>query len=287
MKTGQIEALNIYPVKSLQGIQLQRAELTAQGLKWDRFWMIVNEDGLFATQRHFPAMATIKTELTSSSLRLSADGHGSIEIPFEYSQLTQRDAKVWGSECQVLDEGQEVSDWLVEVLGDWRGQKLSLVRMAADFQRQVSTNHTEGVANQTQFADGYPILVTNTASLQAVNDELQTQGFQAVNMERFRGNVVVKANHRFVEHQFPHMSLSADGGPLLHLCKPCERCKITGIDQSSGAVPEAGQPLRTLMGMSHIDKKGGFFGHNAVVAEAAKLELPITLSVGQTVYFHQ
>ena len=285
MKTGQIATLNIFPVKSLQGIALSQAELTPLGLKWDRFWMIVNEDGLFATQRHFPAMATIKTELTDNALRLSHHEHGSIDVPFEYSNLEQREAKVWSSECRVLDEGQAVSDWLTQALGLWRGQKLSLVRMAENFERQVSTNHTDGVSNQTQFADGYPVLVTNIASLDVLNQQLQSQDFKPVGMERFRGNIVVDSAQEFVEHQYPYLALSAQAAPLLHLCKPCERCKVTGIDQTSGQVVEPSQPLKTLMAMSHIDKKGGFFGHNAVLTETAKPELPVVLEVGQTVYF--
>lgn len=283
MSQAVISELNIFPVKSLQGIALQQAELTEQGIKWDRFWMIVNEDGQFATQRHLAHMAQIKTAINQDALILSHPDFEPLSIPLHYQGDDRRQAKVWNSECQVLDEGEQARAWLTEVLGQWRGQQLSLVRMATDFSRAVSENHTQGAANSTFFADGYPYLVCNTGSLHALNQKLLEQEQQAVPMSRFRGNIILQTDQAFIEHQSKYL-VFADG-QALHLCKPCQRCKVTGIDQNTGVVESSKQPLSTLLNMDHVEQKGAFFGQNAVVAQNSKGNLPMQVRVGDTVRF--
>lgn len=287
MCQGTISELHIYPVKSLQGIALQRAELTEQGLKWDRFWMIINEDGQFATQRHFAAMAQVTTAITDDSLVLSHPDAEPLSIALDYQGNSICDGKVWKSECKVLDEGQAASDWLTQVLGPWRGQKLRLVRMAEDFSRAVSEKHTQGASNTVNFADGYPYLVCNTASLEALNDKLIEQGESAIPMSRFRGNVVVDTDSPFIEHSKTQLSLAENGETVLNLCKPCERCKVTSIDQSTGESASPKQPLKTLLGMTHVNKKGAFFGQNGVITEQIKCQLPLFLAVGDKVWFEE
>ena len=283
MTQGVISELNIYPVKSLQGITLQQAELTEQGIKWDRFWMIVNEDGQFATQRHLAQMAQIKTEISAEHLILSHPEHESLLVPLIYKGEKVRQATVWKSDCKVLDEGDEAKQWLTKVIGLWRDQELSLVRMATDFSRAVSEKHTHGAANSTFFADGYPYLVCNTQSLDELNNLLQDKSEHAVPMSRFRGNIVVKTNDAFVEHRAEHLVLPT--GDQLHLCHPCQRCKVTSIDQTSGVVESPKEPLATLVNMEHVEQKGAFFGQNSVVAESSKHALPLTIKVGDSVSF--
>lgn len=288
MSQAVISELNIFPVKSLQGVALQQAELTEQGIRWDRFWMIVNDDGQFATQRHFTKMAQIKTELTAEALILSHPEASPLIISLQYQgDGNVRLGKVWGSECQVLDEGETARQWLTQLLGTWRDQSLSLVRMAPEYSREVSENHTvDGASNTTYFADGYPYLVCNTASLAELNKALEQQQEAPVPMSRFRANIVVDSDIAFIEHQSPELKFEQNEDASLHLCKPCQRCKITAIDQSSGEVEAPKQPLTTLMAMTHVDKKGAFFGQNAVVKETAKSRFPVHIKLGQTVIFN-
>lgn len=283
MTQGVISELNIYPVKSLQGITLQQAELTEQGIKWDRFWMIVNEDGQFATQRHLAQMAQIKTEISAEHLILSHPEHESLLVPLVYKGEKVRQATVWKSDCKVLDEGDEAKQWLTKVIGLWRDQELSLVRMATDFSRSVSEKHTAGASNSTYFADGYPYLVCNTQSLEQLNNLLQDKSEHAVPMSRFRGNIIVKTDDAFVEHRAEHLVLATED--KLHLCHPCQRCKVTSIDQMSGVVESPKEPLATLVNMEHVEQKGAFFGQNSVIAESSKHALPLTIKVGDSVSF--
>ena len=47
MSKVQISQLNIYPVKSLKGISLNESEVTVEGLKYDRNWMIIDSENKF------------------------------------------------------------------------------------------------------------------------------------------------------------------------------------------------------------------------------------------------
>lgn len=286
MAQGIIAELHIYPVKSLRGVSLQSAELTEEGIKWDRFWMIVNEDGLFASQRHFAAMAQVETAITDDALILSHPNAEPLVVPLEYQGDIERDGKVWKSECRVLDEGPQASEWLTSVLGTWRGQKLSLVRMAQDFSRAVSEKHTNGVSNSVYFADGYPYLVCNRASLKVLNEKLEEQTESPVPMSRFRGNLIIETDQAFIEHNKAALVFRNElNEASLNLCKPCERCKVTSIDQTSGEVQSPKQPLKTLLDMTHVNKKGAFFGQNGVISEQTKGDLPVFVHVGDKVSF--
>lgn len=280
MAQGRIVSLNVYPVKGCAGISLDSAQVGDEGLHWDRFWMIIDVNNNFVSQRQLGLMATIKTAFIDSCLVLSHDTAPDLKVSLSFNgSRTKILSKVWGSECQVFDEGEEASHWLTEVLGEFRSGALRLVRMAEGFQRQVSQNHTENI-HHTHFADGYPILVTNTASLAALNRQLQHGDFSSVDMQRFRANIVIDSELPFIENQFPVMHIISDKSSVaLHLCKPCERCKVIGIDQQTGKTVEPKQPLATLMSMDHVDKKGAYFGHNAVVLTSGEI------SLGQEVTF--
>ena len=54
-----LSGLFIYPVKSLGGISLPAAELTPQGLRHDRRWLLVDERNRFLTQREHAEMALL------------------------------------------------------------------------------------------------------------------------------------------------------------------------------------------------------------------------------------
>lgn len=287
-QTGIIQEISIYPVKSLKGISLNQAVMTPLGLKWDRFWMIVNDDGLFMSQRNIPAMATISTQLTDNHLVLSHAEFGEFNIPLQYAgpddiNATLINAKVWQSECAVLDEGDKVSSWLTSILGPFRGQELRLVRLKPETQRYVSNKHTDGEIHQTYFADGYPFLVATSASLDALNEKLKAQSESAVPMSRFRANIVIAETEPFIEHQFKYLQL-ADVGTL-HLCKPCERCKMTAIDQTTGEVRSTKQPLKTLFTLQNVADKGAYFGHNGVLIEQSFQMDRAKIQVGDQITF--
>jgi len=69
----KVSELYLYPVKSLKGFQLEQAELTPLGLKYDRAWMIIDDSYQCITQRKHPQMVLIKTAIEKNCLKISAE----------------------------------------------------------------------------------------------------------------------------------------------------------------------------------------------------------------------
>lgn len=94
------------------------------------------------------------------------------------------------------------------------------------------------------FADGYPLLVTTTGSLDALN-ALIAEGDHAVEgplpMERFRPNLVVSGTGAWDEDAWARVAV---GEVTFKVAKMCGRCVVTTTDQRTA---ERGrEPLRTL-----------------------------------------
>ncbi|MBE0487963.1 MAG: MOSC N-terminal beta barrel domain-containing protein [Halomonas sp.] len=269
----RITQLNIYPVKSLGGISLDEARLTAEGLAHDRRWMVVDDVGRFVTQRQLPAMARIRVGLEPDALVLTHPGASPLRVPLEAGELSRRSVYVWEDRCDALDEGAEAREWLGAVLGDLRGSGLGLVRFAPDHHRPVEPHYlAPGERAHTGFADGYPLLVVSEGSLAEVNRRLVAKGLAPVPMSRFRPNIVIEGAEPFAEDGWDTLA-AADGAWRLGLRKPCQRCKVTTVDQQSGEISVPGEPLRTLVEMNTRLAPGGYFGQNAIVlaGEGARL----------------
>lgn len=265
-----IRALFVYPVKSCGAIALDEALLEAEGLKWDRHWMVVDETGRFVSQREYAAMARIVPAFVEGGVRLSMDGMPSaLLLPFEpHDEARRVTATVWKDTFEALDEGDEAARWFTQALG----VPLRLVRFAPDVTRLSSKKWTNDEDVPTQFADGFPLLVTSEASLADLNARLAQKGAPALPMSRFRPNIVVDGESAFDEDFIETMSI-AGGDVVLRFAKPCARCPITTIDQQTGE-RDAQWPTEPLDTMTtfRADPRvdGGLtFGQNAMVVAGA------------------
>ena len=245
-----IAALWVFPIKSCAGISVPSATLTATGLAHDRAWMVVDAEGDMVTQRELPRMALIQPEWVEAGphgvgLALHADGMGVLHLPVLSGQGTAAHAaahvRVWDDVVPAFDMGPAASAWLTEFLGASLGA-LRLVRFDETHHRPSSAKWTQGLPTFNHFSDGFPVLVASTASLAELNTRLKTQGEAAVDMRRFRANVVLghapEANapalHAHDEDRIGTLSFQTDGGiAQLKPVKPCPRCPIPNIDPDS------------------------------------------------------
>jgi len=260
-----ISELNVYPVKSLQGISLQKAELSIRGLKYDRNWMVTDNNYNFITQRQLPAMVAIGTAFHENSLILTTEKISPIAINLAPVNSDIINTAVWKSHCEGMDEGDDVSKWLSEVLGKWNNTPMRLVRFANNFKRKVDSAYLKGEESHTAFADGFPYLITSEESLCALNMKLELNGAGRVPMNRFRPNIVIKGVQAFQENDFDALHAHSDTYSL-GVRKPCQRCKITTVDQNTGHIKNPKEPQRTLLKMNAFtDLKGAYFGQNAIL----------------------
>lgn len=273
-----ISSLHIYPVKSLQGINLNSATLTTRGLAFDRHWMLVDNHGQFVTQRQLPALARIGVKLTTTHLQLEHAGLAPLAIALTPLPSESLAVVVWGDTCLGLDEGDTVARWLTQAVGQWQGQDLRLVRFAPAQIRSVDPAYMDGASADTEFADGYPFLLANAASLADLNQHLQNNGAAAVPMTRFRPNIVLSDLPAWTENSSKTFRAS-DGSYAFRLRKPCKRCKITTVDQHSGLIATSQEPLRTLTALAHYPHlNGAYFGQNATLDSGE----PAVIRVGDT-----
>jgi uncharacterized protein len=270
-----VRALFVYPVKSCGAIALDRAQLDVKGLEWDRHWMVVDEAGRFVSQREYAAMARIVPTFVDDGVRLTMEGmNEALDLPFAPRGDEARvQATVWSDTFAALDEGDHAARWLTQALG----VPVRLVRFAPDVTRLASKKWTNDEEVPTQFADGFPILVTSEASLAELNARLEAKGARPVPMTRFRPNIVVgDIGEAFEEDFIDTLAIdSTTGGEqiVLRFVKPCARCPITTIDQQTGErdAQWPSEPLDTLQ-VFRADPRvdGGLtFGQNAMVVTGA------------------
>ena len=259
-----VAALHIYPVKGLKGIDLQGARCTERGLEHDRRWMVVDPDGEFLSQREYPRMATIWTDIAEGALTLSAPDMSEVDVPLDPRPAATLRVRVWNSVCDAVPVSPYADAWLSEYLG----LTCRLVYMP-DSTRRLSNPENAGEGKLVGFADGYAYLATTLASLADLNARLARRGAAAVPMNRFRPNLVVSGGEAFAEDRWKEVRV---GTAVLRAAKPCGRCQVTTTDQATGEVTGP-EPLATLGTFRHSDKFGEMFGLNLVTVTPGEVRV--------------
>lgn len=249
----RVASLHIHPVKSGRAVDVGEVAVTPAGLAGDRRWMIVDEAGRFVTQREEPRLALLAATPTGTGLGLAAPGCTALALPFPGDDAPVVTASIWRSKAAAR-VAEEASVWL----SAWLGRPLRLVWLPEGANRPLHTSFAQS-AEGIGFADGYPVLVTNTASLADLNRHLAAP----VPMNRFRPNIVIDSDEPWGEDSWLALRI---GAVTLELVKPCERCVITTTDQETAA-RESHEPLRTLQRRRRSADprvQGALFGWNAL-----------------------
>jgi uncharacterized protein len=248
-----ISELNIYPLKSGRAIPQQQVRLGVTGFEWDRHWMAASPDGVFMSQRTQPRLARVVPELAEDTLTLRTPDMQPLRIPVQPDGPTQP-ARVWKDSITAIDLGDQPAEWLTQAVGfDAR-----LLRISPVLDRRAKAEFAGPTPAPVSFADGFPILVCNAASLAYLNTRMP----EPIGMERFRPNIVLEGLEPFEEDRIAELRFET---VTLRLVKPCTRCVITSTDQRTGE--PSTNPLPVLRAF-RFDKAllGVTFGENAVIA---------------------
>lgn len=262
----KLSEIYIYPIKSLGGIRLEKANITTRGLENDRRFMLVDENGQFLSQREYPQLAIFQTEIEGDFLKITDKKTGqNLKVNLSpNSQSLALSVTIWDDTTTAIEVSQEASEWFSQALGI----PARLVYMHEESQRKVESNYALTGDDITSFSDGYPILIVGQSSLDDLNNRLENP----VNINRFRPNFVFTDGEPFEEDAWHEFTV---GDVRFFGVKPCSRCIMTTIDQETGE-KKGKEPLLTL---NKYRKAGNkiLFGQNVLVSELG------TVSVGDDV----
>ena len=272
---AKIAQLFIYPIKSCGAIELKEALLTDTGLDLDRAWMLVDDAGVFVTQRELPRMTLIQPLLNTYDMIVKAPGMAPLHVPIEEVGAAVS-VKIWADTAKAFDMGDDAADWFSTLLK----KTVRLVRFDPEQTRLSNMKWTDGIEAKNGFDDGFAVLVTSTASLKELNDKLEAAGEQQVTMQRFRPNVVLTSVEAHDEDRLDTLHITTKEGDVqLKPVKPCVRCTIPTVDPKTGKTnPAISDILQTYRQNPQMDN-GVTFGMNAIILKGEGA----TLRVGQTV----
>jgi uncharacterized protein len=280
----RLSSIHTYPVKGCHRIDHQSVAVQPWGLAGDRRWLVADDEGRMLTQREEPAMTQVLPSIVDGSLLLRAEGRPDLTVPaLAADELTE--VLVGRTRVGLSPAGEDADAWLSAALN----RKVRLYHLDDPTRRPVNPDYSVST-DRVSLADGYPLLLTNSASLAALNDWVAEESPQEwpLPMTRFRPSVVVEGAPAWAEDGWlggrlrigrrtltgagsasvagrrtltGAGSASVAGGVTFRAPKPCDRCVVTTTDQESGA--RGREPLRTLGKHRNIGRKL-LFGLNLI-----------------------
>ena len=281
----------VYPVKSFAGVSLRQSLLTETGLEWDRCWMVVDAQGHMVSQRDIPTMALITPRFRAGDVVLRAPGMLALHLALDQAEGPTQ-VEVWGDTLPAYDMGDLAAQWVTDFLSQTPAGRaigpMRLVRFDPEHQRPSDPTWAQGHAGLNTFGDGFPLLIVGAASLQEFNRRAQAMGRGAIEMQRFRPNLVIAGLEPHQEDHLQQLTLQTPQGPIeIKPVKPCVRCTIPDVDPSDGQPDGAVNPVLQSYRQDPRMNGGLTFGMNAIVTRglvpAASDEPEPVLSVGMTV----
>ncbi|MFD8423395.1 MOSC domain-containing protein [Streptomyces sp. NPDC059466] len=258
MGNAELHSIHVHPVKAFRGRSPRDAVVEPWGLAGDRRWALIDDGGKVVTQRQQPRLARAAAELMPGGVRLSAPGRASIGVPVPDPAAADRvTLDLFGDKVEAVLAGPAAHAWCSEYLG----AETRLVHMDDPATRRPLDPEYGRPGETVSFADGYPLLITTLASLDALNS-LIAQGDRAhegpLPMNRFRPNLVVSGTTAWAEDDWTRVTI---GEVAFRVAKMCGRCVVTTTDQETA---ERGrEPLRTL-GLHRRFGSRLMFGQNLV-----------------------
>jgi uncharacterized protein len=268
--TLSLGAIRRYPVKSCRGHALEQALVEPWGLAGDRRWLIVDDDGAQLTAREHPRLLLVTpAPRPDGGLVLSSPDLPdlSVDVPAADALVP---VTVWRSALVAAPAGPDADAWFSKVVG--RSARLMYLD---DPTRRRPNPLFARPTDYVSFADGYPLLLTTTASLDALNEWIAEgpRGDEGpLPMTRFRPSVVVDGSRPWAEDGWRRIRI---GAAEFRVVKGCDRCAITMTDPDTAA--RGKEPIATLARHRRWDGET-WFGMNMVPDTPGA-----TISVGDTV----
>ncbi|KAL2810839.1 hypothetical protein BJX63DRAFT_303164 [Aspergillus granulosus] len=275
-KPSEIIALRVYPIKSCRGFEITHSKLCMTGLDLDRRWMIVDaETHTFLTIRQISDMTRILTGISEDgeSLLLStAEAKDKqLAIPAHPTEdwLAQNttlvsDVKIWDTVTDgyvynaSVGVNQLFSAFLKrDVVLVYKGPTPRILKGNGD-------PKLLGRVQSTNFPDVHPVLIASQASIDELNSRLMWDGNEAITIERFRPNIIIRGDKEtpWSEDWWKTVKISApasasgqkmEASVTFDIVARCGRCQVPNVDPVT-ADKHRTQPWDTLMKYRRVDE---------------------------------
>jgi len=231
--TATVSELWIYPIKSCAGVRVRHAlPLLRTGLKYDRAFVIFDDQDVYLSQKRLPRLALVQPALDfeRETLTLTAPGMKPLELSLARAADASAplDVVVCGARttAQFCGTG---DDWFSEFLG----RRCRLARQPDD------------ALDWRTFQNTSALLLVNQSSVDDLNRRLPADS--QIDHRPFRANLVVRADAAFAEDAWRAVRVSASGEPFaLVVTGRCNRCQMINVLPDAGALSVSSEPLRTL-----------------------------------------
>lgn len=230
----QVMQLWRYPVKSLAGARLERADVDELGIAGDRQWGLVDLDtGLVLTARRVPELLFAEFVGDESSTNRSSDESSAIRLP---------DGRVTADD---------------DVLSEWLGRRVELRRAASDergwYEIALNDDRPEGEWQQWHGPKGVFHDSTRTR-LSIISEEALADW----DVRRFRPNVVVSGGDErdLVDHDV------RIGDVRVRVTKEIDRCVIVtrpqpGLERDKSVLVDVHRGRGGTLGVGALVRQPG------------------------------
>ncbi len=236
---ASLRTINRFPVKSCRGQSMDAALVERQGLAGDRRWMLVDDDAMVITAREHSRLVLVEPTLRDDgSLDLAAPALPGLHVDAPWG-TDPEPVHIWQTRVLASPAADAAHAWFSEVIG----RSARLVYLDDPDRRRPDAQRSDP-EDRVSLADGYPLHIITTASVDALND-LIAEGPRAdegpLPAIRFRANLVAGGTDAWAEDGWRRMRI---GDAYFRCVKGCDRCVVTLVDPVTA---ERGkEPIATL-----------------------------------------
>ncbi len=278
----QIAEIHRYPIKSMLGEQLERAELTEHGLAGDRGWALKDEvRGALTGAKRFAELMSYAARYVEEPT--AEQRSPAVEIRARGRTLSSADGNVNDTLSELL--GHRVSLWPLlppELEAHYRREPLPEGTDIETMLRQLfARTPEEPLPDVSQFPeilathesppgtyfDAFPLLLLTRSALGELERRARSAGNASIfDARRFRPNLLIDTpDAGFVEDDWVGRELRM-GDAIIKVEMPCPRCIMTthGFDD----LPKDPKVMRAL-----VQHHGGDLGVYASVLQPGVIEV--------------
>ncbi|GLS84475.1 YcbX family protein [Paraferrimonas haliotis] len=261
--TSRLSQICCYPVKSAKGHSLDQGYISAEGLHFDRRFMVAKANGDMVTARTHPQLVLINVAFDGYLLKLGYPNHGDIKYTLQSKPMTPHPATVWGDNFSAYHVSESIDQWLSVIANE----PVKLLYCG-----EQSNRHGAEINQSLSMADGYPLLLISQGSL----DELNRRSPDTHSMDQFRPNLVVDCSEPFIEDSWDIIEI---GSVRFKVAKPCSRCNFTTVNPNTGRYHPQQQPLITLSEFRADERGEVMFGQNLIALNEGEIKRGDALKV--------